>query len=491
MRNRITSFAVKPNEQFDTIKIECIVVSVKVGSLKSTEFLCCSKSQEIAMLDMRFIRENQEMVAKAIASKAVNLSLDELIEKDNIRRDLINQVESYRRERNINNELLKSSEVKTVDRDGVIKRGKELKMLISEAETHLQEVESEFVHLMAKVPNFTSPDTPEGCGDEDNIETYRSVSIREFDFAPKDHIQIGNALGIIDLERGAKVAGYRGYYICDKGVSLMLGFMMYALNKMILKGYSPMLVPTIVKEFALFGSGYFKGIEYDSSVDEIFQVTSLDVTGESKPSKEKKFLVGTSEPSLLAYFANDVLKESDLPIKLSGFSQCYRSEIGSHGRDTKGLYRVHEFMKVEQIVLMRADIDESVKMQDEMVQISREMHEELGIPYRLLQICSQDMGLGKYRMFDIEAWMPGLNRWGETGSASNFLDWQARRLNVRYETHSGKKKNVFMLNNTALPSPRIFIALLENHQQKDGSVLVPEVIKPFMPVRFDVMERRT
>jgi seryl-tRNA synthetase len=237
-----------------------------------------------------------------------------------------------------------------------------------------------------------------------------------------------------------------------------------------------MIPPTLVKEFVLFGSGYFKSLEYNPSTDEIYQVSSPDKDATGEVSRDRKFLVGTAEPSLLAYFAGETLKPDKLPIKVCGFSQCYRSEIGSYGKDTKGLYRVHEFMKVEQVVLCRADVEESNKLQQEMVDISDEMHKELGLPFRRIQICTGDMSAGKFRAFDIEAWMPGLNRYGETGSASNFTDWQARRLEVKYEDEEGKKY-VFMLNNTALPSPRIMIAILENFQQKDGSVVIPEVLR--------------
>jgi seryl-tRNA synthetase len=264
---------------------------------------------------------------------------------------------------------------------------------------------------------------------------------------------------------------------------------MYALNKMISKGYSPMLVPTLVKEFSLFGSGYFKGLEYNSEIDEIYQVASCDKDATGKASKEKKFLVGTAEPSLLAYYSGEVLREEDLPMRLCGYSQCYRSEIGSYGKDTKGLYRVHEFMKVEQVVLSKADVEESDKLQQEMVAISKEMHEELGLPYHQLKICTGDMSAGKYKMFDIEAWMPSRNAYGETGSASNFLDWQARRLNVKYVDKNGEKKYVYMLNNTALPSPRIFIAILENYQQADGSVKIPEILKKYMPEGIEIIAK--
>jgi len=249
---------------------------------------------------------------------------------------------------------------------------------------------------------------------------------------------------------------------------------------MVEKGFAPMIPPTLIKSFALFGSGYFKGAEYDPEVDEIYKIATNDKEASGEVSAEDKFLVGTAEPSLLAYYADEILKEEQLPMKLSGYSQCYRSEIGSYGKDVKGMYRVHEFTKVEQVVITRADIESSCKLQDEMTAISGEMHEELGLPYRRLQICTGDLGAGKYRQFDLEAWLPGMNRWAETGSSSNFLDWQARRLNVKYTGKNGEKKFVYMLNNTALPSPRIFIAILENYQTNDGKLSVPKVLQPYV-----------
>jgi seryl-tRNA synthetase len=294
----------------------------------------------------------------------------------------------------------------------------------------------------------------------------------------------------LDFERGAKVAGYRGYYVKNEGVSLEMALMAYALSKMISRGYAPMIVPTLVKGFSLFGSGYFKGAEYDPEVDEIYQVATSDRETDGRTSREKKFLVGTAEPSLLAYYSGEVLKEEDLPLRLCGYSQCYRSEIGSYGKDTKGLYRVHEFMKVEQVILCKADVAESDGLQQEMISISKEMHEELGLPYRQIQICTGDMGVGKYKMFDIEAWIPSRKAYGETGSASNFLDWQARRLNVKYVDKKGNKKYIYMLNNTALATPRTLIAIIENCQQADGSVKIPEVLKKYMPVPSDVIRKK-
>ncbi|HFC36198.1 MAG TPA: serine--tRNA ligase [Candidatus Moranbacteria bacterium] len=438
------------------------------------------------MLDIKFVKENKEAIKKAIEDKNIDLDLEELLQVDKKRVRLLQEIESLQAEKNKLNAEIAQSE----NKKAIIAKGSEIKKELARLEPKYKEVKNKFEDLMVRVPTIPSEDTPVGKDDADNVEIGRWGDKPKFDFKPKTHIEIGKKLDILDLEKGAKVGGYRGYYLKNEGVSLVMGVMMYAVNKMIEKGFAPMIPPTLVKEFALFGSGYFKGREYDGETDEIYQVATSDKEADGSKSKEKKFLVGTAEPSLLAYYSGEVLEEKDLPVKVCGYSQCYRSEIGSYGKDTKGMYRVHEFMKVEQVVISKASIEESDKLQKEMVAISREMHEELGLPYRVLQICTGDMGAGKYKMFDLEAWMPGLERWGETGSASNFLDWQARRLNVKYKDENGNKKFAYLLNNTALPSPRIFIAILENYQQADGSVIVPEVLRKWMPGKVEVIKSK-
>jgi seryl-tRNA synthetase len=440
------------------------------------------------MLDIKFIRENADVVRDAAVKKNLDPKvIDELLAVDEKRRAVIQKLETVRAEQK-----------RAKDREEGTRLKEEYKKL--EAESGFEAIERRFNELMVRIPNIISKDTPIGKNEDENKEVFRWVpdganftptdggtEPKKFDFKPKTHIELGTELDILDFERGTKVAGFRGYYLKNDGVLLAMGVMMYAIQKMVEKGYRPMIPPTLVKEFALFGTGYFKGLEYDPSVDEIYQVASPDKELSGEESKEKKFLVGTAEPSLLAYYADEILKEDELPLKLSGYSQCYRSEIGSYGRDTKGMYRVHEFMKVEQVVIAPADIDLTTKLQDEMIAVSGEMHEELGLPYRRLAICTGDLSAGKYRQFDTEAWLPGMNRWAETGSGSNFLDWQARRLNVKYTANgsrpgekAGERKFVYMLNNTALPSPRIFIAILENYQTADGKVAVPEVLQKFV-----------
>lgn len=435
------------------------------------------------MLDIKFIRENSEEIKKAIKNKNINLNIDELLQIDKERRGFISRIDELQI---VKNKLAKNTKGQkpTIEQ---IEEGKKIKNKIAEIEKEFREVEKKYLDLMIKVPTIPSEDTPVGKDENDNVEVYKWGEPTKFDFEPKDYITLAKDLDLIDFERGVKTAGYRGYYVKNEAVMLQMGLMMLALEKLISRGFTPMIPPTLVREFALFGSGYFAGKEYNSEVDEIYKIANDEKLADGSMKKENKFLVGTAEPSLLAYYANEVLDEKDLPLKICGFSQCYRSEIGSYGKDTKGIYRVHEFMKVEQVCICKNSIEESDKIQKEMIEISKELHEDLKLPYRILQICTGDMGAGKYKMFDMEAWMPSRDGYGETGSASNFLDWQARRLNVKYKNKEGDKKYVYMLNNTALPTVRPMISILENYQQKDGSIVVPEVLRKW--VGKDVIER--
>lgn len=433
------------------------------------------------MLDIKFIRENAERIKEAARSKKIDVDIDKLLEIDNEKRKLQTKIDKSQFERN---KLAKAAESGKPTAEQ-IEKGKRIKAEISEIEKKFKEVGKKYIEIMVKVPTIPSKDTPEGYDDKDNTEVYKWGEPTKFNFAPKDYITLAKDLDLIDIERGVKVAGYRGYYVKNEAVMLQMGLMMFALEKLIAKGFTPMIPPTLVKGFALFGSGYFKGHNYNPAVDEIYRIERIEDEKIKKQKSEvednfNKYLVGTAEPSLLAYYANEVLDEKDLPLKICGFSQCYRSEIGSYGKDTKGIYRVHEFMKVEQVCICKADIKESDILQEEMIEISKDLHKDLGLPFRQLQICTGDMSAGKYRQYDLEAWIPSRNGYGETGSCSSFLDWQSRRLNVKYKDRNGKRKYVYMLNNTALPSIRPLIAILENYQQKDGSIIVPEVLRKWV-----------
>lgn len=438
------------------------------------------------MLDIKYIRENADKIKAAAKNKNIKIDIDKLLNIDEKRRGALSKIDELRAKRNDLAAKAKGGRPS----EEQIKEGKELKEAIVKLEEDFKVIDEEYESLMVKVPTIPSEDTPIGKDESGNIEIEKWGEPTKFDFKPKTHIEIAEDLDLLDFEQGTKVAGYRGYYVKNEAVNLQMGLMMFALEKLISKGFTPMIPPTLVREFALYGSGYFSGKKFDPEVDEIYKIENTNKDSEGKIDKENKFLVGTAEPSLLAYYADKVLDESQLPIKLCGYSQCYRSEIGSYGKDTKGIYRVHEFMKVEQVCISKADAEESNKLHNEMVEISKELHKDLGLPYRVLQICTGDMSAGKYKMFDLEAWMPSRNGYGETGSASNFLDWQSRRLNIKYKDKEGNRKYVYLLNNTALPSARILIAILENFQQADGSVVIPEPLRKYLPGNIDKISKK-
>ncbi len=420
------------------------------------------------MLDIKFIRQQPDMVKKAVQDKNLNLDIDKLLDIDANRTALQQKLEELNRQRNENAKVLKQSQGKPDQT--VIDEGRKLKEKIASIEAELKEVQTAFDTMMTSTPNIPSEDTPLGKDENDNvvIKAYNKKPV--FDFEPKDHIALGKDLDLLDLERGVKVHGFRGYYLKNEAALMHMGLMMLGMEKMMKYGYVPMITPTLVKDSVLFGSGHFP-----SGKEEVFHIKSLE-----DKEKEDLFLAGTSEPSLLAYHANETLKKEDLPKKYCGFSPCYRSEVGSYGKDTKGLFRVHEFMKIEQVVICEADFQQAEKIQQEMMQMSHEILDDLGLHYQDLAICTGDMGTGKYKMFDIETWMPARGKFCETHSASSLTDWQARRLNLKYVDSDQKKQYAFTLNNTQIASPRILIAILEAYQNRDGSITVPEVLRKYV-----------
>ena len=424
------------------------------------------------MMDIKFIRENAELMKKVAKNKNCKVDIDQLIAVDDKRRSLISEAE------NLKADLNKRSKTKPGPEE--IAALKELSNKIKEMDAALVGVEKEYHDLMLLVPNVYSEDTPVGADETANKEISRWGKPAKFDFTPKDHITLGRELDILDLEAGAKTSGYRGYYLKNEAVLLHFALLWHAINKMREKGFTLMLTPTLLREFALEGSGHFP-----EGKDEIYQIGNPGRLADGS-AKEQMFLAGTSEPSLLAYFADKTLGEEDLPVKVCGFSPCYRSEIGSYGKDTKGLYRIHEFMKVEQVVLCKNDLAESDKWLETFREIAEEVLQDLELPYRVIQLCTGDMGTGKYKMYDLETYMPSMaskNFYGETHSDSNLTDWQARRMNIKYKTKTGKTELVYTLNNTVIASPRILIAILENYQQKDGSVKIPKVLQKYCGVK--------
>lgn len=400
---------------------------------------------------------------EVVKNKRVKLDIDELLGLDERRRELIQKSEE-----------LKSRQNKLTKDD--IETGREIKGTIKEMEAELKEIEKKYQELMLVVPNVYSADTPIGPDESGNKEVYKWGKLPRFDFPIKDHIQLGKDLDLIDLERGVKTAGFRGYYLKNEAALMSLALIWHCVLKMKKRGFTIMIPPTILREFALVGSGHFP-----FGREEIYQIANPGKLADGNKISETLFLAGTAEPSLLAYFSGRILESEELPVKVCGFSSCYRSEIGSYGKDTKGLYRLHEFMKVEQVILCADNIEKSNRYLEEMKAVTQEILEELKLPYRVIQICTGDMGAGKYKMYDIETWMPSRNSYGETHSDSNLTDWQARRLNIKYRDGS-EKKFVYTLNNTVIASPRILIAILENYQQKDGSVRVPKVLQKYLGI---------
>lgn len=415
------------------------------------------------MLDIKFIRENRKEVEKAIKNKNVILDLDKLLILDDQKKKIQIKVEELRQQRNV---LAK----KQTD----ITTAKRIKEELRELEPKLTEISEKMLEIMLHVPNVYSDDTPVGKDEKSNKVIASWGKLNKFSFKVKDHVELAKNLDLIDLERGAKVSGFRGYYLKNQAVKLQLALMQFTIDKLSSQGFTPMITPTLVHKMALIGSGHFP-----EAKDEIYQIANPGKLSSGETIKEETYLVGTAEPSLLAYRADEILNESELPLKLSGFSQCYRSEIGSYGKDLKGLFRVHEFLKVEQVVICRADYKEAEKMFDKLLKISESILKDLELPYQVVQMCTGDMGLGKYKMCDVETWMPASNAYRETHSCSNLTDWQMRRLNIRYKDKDGKKVYPFALNNTGIASPRILIALLENHQQVDGSIKIPKVLEKY------------
>jgi len=416
------------------------------------------------MLDIQFIRDNKDIIKQATTNKGVPDKVDELLAVDEKRRALIKQTEDIRKQRN---DLMKGVFGKPSQE--VIDQGKALKDQLAALEPQLKEIEIQFNELMLQIPNVPDKDVPIGKDSSANVEISKWGQPTQFDFQAKDHIQLGLNLGILDLDRGVKVAGFRGYYLKGNGALLHLAILQYALKKLIEKGFTPMIPPTVLLERPFYNTAHFPWGKVD-----------VYKTYDDEEQKSERFLAGTAEVPLVSYHMDETLTEKDLPKLYAGYSQCFRREIGSYGKDTKGIYRIHEFAKVEQVVLCQNNWEESQKWHENLRQYSEEMLQELGLPYRVMLMCTGDMGEPQVKKYDLETWMPGRNEYGETMSCSMMGDFQSRRANVKYQAKDGQTKYVHMLNNTAIASPRILIAVLENFQQTDGSILIPKVLQEYL-----------
>ena len=414
------------------------------------------------MLDIRYIRENAELIKEGSRKKRIPVDIDRLLEVDEDRRRLLQESESLKAEKNTASQAI--AKLSGDEKSKAIANMKSVAERIKALDTKLETVISEFDTLMLQVPNPPDDDVPEGESEEDNVEIRRIGEIPKFDFKTRDHVELGELLDIIDIPRAVKLAGARSYILKNEGVLLEYGVLMYALGKMIELGFTPMIVPHLVKDIAMIGTAYFPGGEEQAYTCE----------------RDNLHLIGTAEVPVTSYHYDEILHEKDLTRHYCGISSCYRREAGTYGKDTKGLYRIHQFQKVEQVIVCRADEKISAWNHEFITQNSENLVKDLGLPYRVVLVCTGDLGQPQKRKYDIECWMPSRGAYGETHSSSKFFDFQARRLKLRYRDSEGNIKICHTLNNTYVATPRILISILECNQRKDGSVVVPEVLRPYM-----------
>ncbi len=413
------------------------------------------------MLDIKFIRENKDIVALGAKKKHVAINIDDLIKIDDTRRELLTSIEKKRAEQNgVSEKVAKAGDA---ERQTLIESMKHLKVGLQEQEEKLKEVMKNWQTLMLQVPNVPDMSVPDGETDADNREAKTWGDKPKFSFEPKDHVELMTKLGMVDFERGSKVHGFRGYFLIGDGARLSFAIWQYAMKFYGDKKFTPVITPTIVRKVSLYGTGHLPG-----DVEDFYMTQDGDA------------LAGTAEVPLMSFHSDETLELAQLPKRYLGFSPCYRREAGAHSKDVKGLIRVHEFYKFEQLILCEANHETSVTFHEEINRNTEEFMESLGLPYRTVVNCGGDLGLGQVKKYDIELWVPKEGKYREISSASYFHDFQTRRLNIRYRDVEGKLRYAHSLNCTALPSPRILVSLVENFQQADGSIKIPDVLVPFM-----------
>ena len=415
------------------------------------------------MIDIKQIREDPKKFDKAAKDKGFDVDIDRLLEVDNALKSAKQNLQHISTEKN---RLGKSIPKLTgQEKESALNQLAQLKQQEADYDQDVKKLQPQFDELVLQVAQPPDDGVPLGKDDTQNVEIRKEGKVREFDFEPKDHVQLGTALGIIDIERGVKLAGTRNYLLKGDGAMLHWAVLRFAIDLMAGKGYVPMSVPVLMKDEAMTGTGFFPGSE-----DQTYQM-----------EKDQLNLAGTAEVPLTAYHMGEILKAEQLPLKYFALSTCFRREAGAAGKDTYGLYRIHQFDKVEQVVICKNSVEESNNFHDEILANSEAVMQALELPYRVVNVCTGDLGRGQAKKFDIEAWMPSRGNYCETHSASKLYDFQARRLNLRYKDPA-TKKNLFChtLNNTVIASPRILIPILELYQNADGSVTIPKVLRPYM-----------
>ena len=416
------------------------------------------------MLDIRFIREHAEQVKRGAKRKNFGqVDIDRLLELDADLRKAKQALQEIATKKNKAGGQI--SKLSGPEKQNAIDEISQLKAQEKQYREQVDELEPMYDELMLQVPQVPGDEVPDGADDTENVELRTWGELPKFDFEPKDHVELGKSLDIIDIERGVKLAGTRSYFLKGDGALLELAVLRFALDYMVNEcGFVAMIPPVLVRDETMVGTAYFPGGE-----DQAYRM-----------ERDELNLTGTAEVALTAYHSGEILAQEDLPKKYVAWSPCYRREAGTYGKDTHGLYRIHQFQKIEQVVLCKNDEPESVEHHQKILANSEAVVRALGLPYRIVNVCAGDLGRGQVQKFDIECWMPSRKNYGETHSASRFYEFQARRLNLRYRGADKKTHFCHTLNNTVVASPRILISLLECNQNADGSVTIPEVLRPYM-----------
>jgi seryl-tRNA synthetase len=408
------------------------------------------------MLSIDYIRENKEKVIEAAKNKNREFDLNKLLLIDDKRRELIQEVQKIREERN------KLAATKNVDE--IREKGKELKENLKKIEDELRTVEEEFNKLMLFVPNVPLDEVPVGKDENDNVEIKKEGLPREFDFPPLSHVELGQQKDLIDTQRGSKISGFRGYFLKNKLAQLQFALLFYTFQKLASKGYTPIIAPSVIKEFTLFGSGHFPW----GRVEDVYKLND---------DSDDAYLSGTAEIPVTAYHSGEILEEKDLPLRYVALSPCFRREAGAYGKDTSGIFRVHEFWKIEQVIIAPNNIEMAKELHEELQRNTEEIIQDMELPYRVMLMCTGDMGEPQIKKYDTEVWLPSQQKYRELASNSIMGDFQARRLNIKYRNTEGKTEFCYTLNDTAIPSTRSLIAIMENHQQQDGSIKIPKALQ--------------
>ena len=417
------------------------------------------------MLDIKFIRENKEVVQTGAEKKHVDVDIDKLITLDDLRLKELKEVEDLRAEVNrVSNDISRNQD--SALKIQLIEEMRIVKDDIKTKEEKLKKTITEWQVLMLQVPNVPDMSVPVGQGEADNKEVLTWGEKPKFDFTPKDHVELMTKLKMVDFERGVKVHGFRGYFLQNDGAEMTWAIWNYARKFFGEKKFTTFIAPAIVRKQHLYGTGHLP-----SGAEDIYQTQDGD------------FLSGTAEIPMMGYHSNEIIPKEELPKRYLAFSPCYRREAGAHSKDTKGLIRVQEFYKLEQLILCEASHEESVKYHEEINRNFEEFLESLGIPYRRLEICAGDLKSAHVKSYDTEAWIPSQNQYRELSSASYYHDFQTRRFNIRYKDEKDKSYFAHSLNSTAVATPRILVAIVENYQQSDGSVKIPEVLRKYMEDR--------